>query len=314
MKWGVRVLVAGLTFVTCSLLLNKTALADQVDPNNQENNQTSQVIEQNSEDQNQQDQQNSDDQNNHQVNPNPVLNGFHKKGKVTYYYQNNKITKGFKKINNHWYYFDRNGAMKTGLQHLNRRYTYFDCLGRQHRRSFKTKRAYYWVNKRGIIVGIKNYAHVVCQRPQMPTGCEITAVTMLLNFAGKHVSKYRAARVMHYSKNPNRGFIGSPYKKYPGGYWVAPNGIKSVLQHYLHRAQVMTYASLTAVKNKLLQSHLVVFWMGNFDGFSNHAITLTGFKGKTFYYNDPWTGTKRAISQNRLLYHWRRDGYRALSY
>ena len=116
------------------------------------------------------------------------------------------------------------------------------------------------------------------------------------------------------SSNPNKGFIGSPYKKYPLGYWVAPNGVKPVVKHYLGRAQNMTNCGLPAIKDKLINSHLVVVWVGMFDGLSNHAITLTGYHGKTIYYNDPWTGTKRKIKQEIFATHWALDAHRALSY
>lgn len=116
----------------------------------------------------------------------------------------------------------------------------------------------------------------------MPTGCEITAVTMMINFAGKKVTKQQAAKIMPRSSNPNKGFIGSPYKKYPLGYWVAPNGVKPVVKHYLGKAQNMTNCGLPAIKDKLINSHLVVVWAGMFDGISNHAITLTGYHGKRF--------------------------------
>lgn len=111
-----------------------------------------------------------------------------------------------------------------------------------------------------------------------------------------------------------KGFIGSPYKKYPLGYWVAPNGVKPVVKHYLGKAQNMTNCGLPAIKDKLINSHLVVVWGGMFDGISNHAITLTGYHGKTIYYNDPWTVTKRKIKQEIFVTHWALDAHRALSY
>ncbi|WP_259685275.1 C39 family peptidase [Lactobacillus helveticus] len=152
------------------------------------------------------------------------------------------------------------------------------------------------------------------QLPEMPTGCEITAVTMMINFAGVKVTKQQAAKVMHYSSNPNKGFVDSTYKKWPGGYWVAPNGIKSVVKHYLGTSQVMTGASMTSIKKKLLRSHCVVMWVGMFDGISNHAITLTGYHNGLIYFMDPWTGTKRSIKESTLKVHWALDAHRALSY
>lgn len=150
-------------------------------------------------------------------------------------------------------------------------YSYFDQLGKRRMKNTSTKKAYYWINKKGQITGIKNNAKVICQRPQMPTGCEITAVTMMLNFAGKKVSKYQAAKVMPRSSNPNKGFVGSPYKKFPLGFWVAPGGVKPVVQHYLGKSKIMTNCSINAIKQKLLRSHLVVVWVGMFDGISNHG-------------------------------------------
>lgn len=245
-----------------------------------------------------------------------AVSGWAKQKSKVYYYVNNKPITGYHKISKDWYLFDKHGVMKTGVQNVSKKrdYAYFDQNGKQRKKNTKTRKAYYWINKSGKITGIKNNAKVICQRPQMPTGCEITAVTMMVNFAGKKVTKYQAAKVMHYSKNPNKGFIGSPYKKWPLGYWVAPNGIKSVVKHYLGKSQVMTKASMSAIKNKLLHSHLVVAWVGMFDGISNHAIALTGYHNGRIYYNDPWTGTKRSISEKRFKLHWKLDAYRALSY
>ncbi|MDB6241726.1 C39 family peptidase [Lactobacillus amylovorus] len=233
-----------------------------------------------------------------------------------YYLVNNKPTKGLKQIDKNWYLFDKNGAMLTKVRKIPKQsnYGYFGQDGKRKFKNTKTSRTYYWINKSGSITGIKNYAKVICQRPEMPTGCEITAVTMMINFAGKNITKDQAAKIMPRSLNPNKGFIGSPYKKFPLGFWVAPNGVKPVVKHYLGTATNMTGCSIAAIKKKLIRSHLVVAWVGWFDGFSNHAIALTGYHGNTLYYNDPWTGTKRSMSVATFQRHWALDGHRALSY
>lgn len=234
----------------------------------------------------------------------------------TIYIKNGTPVKGLQKIDNNWYLFDKNGVRLKGAQKIpsTKYYSYFDNSGKRRNQNTSTKKAYYWINKKGQITGIKNNAHAICQLPEMPTGCEITAVTMMLNFSGKKVSKTQAAKVMPRSSNPNKGFVGSPYKKFPLGFWVAPGGVKPVVQHYLGKAQIMTNCKIDSIKQKLLQSHLVVVWVGLFDGISNHAITLTGFHGNTLYYNDPWTGTKRKISLAKFKIHWALDGHRAISY
>lgn len=233
-----------------------------------------------------------------------------------YYLKNNKPVKGLKKIDNSWYLFNKNGKMLTNVHKIphQNNYGYFAKDGKRKFSNTSTGKAYYWINKTGNITGIKNNAKVISQLPEMPTGCEITAVTMMINFAGKNITKQQAAKIMPRSGNPNRGFVGNPYRKYPYGYWVAPNGVKPVVKHYLGTALNMTNCSLTAIKRKLIYSHLVVIWVGDFDGISNHAIALTGYHNKTWYYNDPWTGTKRSMRESTLLNHWSKDKYRALSY
>lgn len=233
-----------------------------------------------------------------------------------YYLINNKPVKGLRNINRSWYLFDKKGVMLTGVRKIPKKssYGYFSQDGKRRFNNTNSSKSFYWINKSGSITGIKNNAKVICQRPQMPTGCEITAVTMMVNFAGKKVTKDQAAKIMPRSYNPNKGFIGSPYRKFPLGFWVAPNGIKPVVQHYLGTSVNMTNCSLNAIKRKLIRSHLVVAWVGWFDGFSNHAITLTGYHENTLYYNDPWTGTQRSMSIATFKRHWAMDGHRALSY
>lgn len=232
-----------------------------------------------------QDSGNKQNQTNQNSNNTPVKNnnGWKTVNGNTYYLKNGSATKGLKKINGYWYLFNKNGIMLKDVRKIphTKHCSYFDQSGRRRMKNTSTKKAYYWINIKGQITGIKNNAKVICQRPQMPTGCEITAVTMMLNFAGKKVSKYQAAKVMPRSSNPNKGFVGSPYKKFPLGFWVAPGGVKPVVQHYLGKSKIMTNCSINAIKQKLLRSHLVVVWVGMFDGISNHAITLTGYHGNT---------------------------------
>ncbi|WEV41031.1 C39 family peptidase [Lactobacillus sp. ESL0684] len=241
--------------------------------------------------------------------------GWVKVGKKTYYYKSGHLVKGLVKIGNFNYLFDKKGQMLTGVRKTphQENYSYYRANGRRSEKSISTKKAHYWI-KQGKITGIKNQAKVISQKPELPTGCEMTAVTMMLNFAGVKVSKLTVAKKTPRSNNPNRGFIGSPYKEYPAGYWVAPDGIKGVVKHYLGKASVMSGKSLKSIKKKLLRSHLVVVWVKGIDGLANHALTLTGYHKSKLYYNDPWTGKKSSISEKKFMPHWRGDGLRALSY
>lgn len=282
---------------------------------NQDQNQTNQNSQSNQNDQSSQQTQPSNS-NNQTKTEKQTKNGWTIQNGKNYYLVNNIPVKGLKKISQDWYLFDKNGIMLKDVRKIPNKtvYGYFDQNGKRKFRNTNTKKAYYWINKSGTITGIKNHAKTICQRPQMPTGCEITAVTMMINFAGKKITKGQAAKVMPRSLNPNKGFIGSPYRKFPLGFWVAPNGVKPVVQHYLGTAVNMTNCSIAAIKRKLLRSHLVVAWVGWFDHFSNHAVALTGYHGNTLYYNDPWTGTRRSMNIATFKRHWAQDGHRALSY
>ena len=244
-----------------------------------------------------------------------IKQGWIKRGKKKYFYKNNRKVKGLVKIKKYHYLFNKHGVLLNGLRKTPHKstYSYYQPSGKRSEKSVSTRKAYYWI-KKGVVKGIKNYAKCISQRPELPTGCEMTAVTMMINFAGKKVSKLKIANETPRSSNPNKGFIGSPYKVYPAGYWVAPGGLKGVVKKYLGKAKIMTSCGLSAIKNKLLHSHLVVVWVNGMDGFSNHALTLTGYHNQQLYYNDPWTGAKAQINSATFTSYWSRDGYRALSY
>lgn len=179
------------------------------------------------------------------------------------------------------------GAQTTGLKTI-----YYDAMGN--------------------MVGVFNNAEVICQNPELPTGCEMTAVTMMLRYAGVNINKFQVAAETPRSSNGDYGFVGNPYS--PSGWWVFPTGIVPVVQRNLGTSQVMTGSSLQAIKDKLNIGHLVVVWMANMNGFVNHAITLTGYNNNGFFYNNPWTGQKEAMSYGEFYGHWNADAQRALSY
>lgn len=179
------------------------------------------------------------------------------------------------------------GAQTTGLKTV-----YYDALGN--------------------VVGVFNNAEVICQNPELPTGCEMTAVTMMLRYAGVNINKFQVAAETPRSSNGDYGFVGNPYS--PSGWWVFPTGIAPVVQRHLGTSQVMTGSPLQAIKDKLNIGHLVVVWMANMNGFVNHAITLTGYNNDGFFYNNPWTGRKEAMSYGEFYSHWNADAQRTLSY
>lgn len=154
---------------------------------------------------------------------------------------------------------------------------------------------------------------VISQLPELPTGCEITAVTMMLRYKGANVTKDKLAEEMPRATNgdPNTGFIGSPYSK--SGATIYPPALMKLVKHYAGSAINLTGASTDKLKDYLSSDHPVVIW-GTYDGFTYHALTLTGYSKNGFYYNDPWTGTKRWMNNKQMMVHWNALEQRALSY
>ncbi|AMV64142.1 Hypothetical protein ADU71_0219 [Pediococcus damnosus] len=164
-----------------------------------------------------------------------------------------------------------------------------------------------------VILNVKR----ISQNPQLPTGCEITAVTMMVNYAGAKVSKMKLAKEMPRTKtkNGNKGFVGSPYSKY--GWWIYPPALMKTVKKYTKSAINMTGASFDAIKKQINKKHPVVVWLSGYGGIStkiNHAITIIGYSASLVYFNDPWTGKRLSMSIDKLHSYRKRDAYRAISY
>lgn len=170
-----------------------------------------------------------------------------------------------------------------------------------------------WIHRNGTV---KSYRWLniplIAQRPELPTGCEITATTMMLQYAGAKVTKLSLAKEMPRSSNPNKGFVGSPYRR--SGWWIYPKGLMKTVKHHLGSAKNMTGDSFKKMKAQINQGHPVVIWVAGVDGFVNHAITLSGYSSTRAYYNDPWTKRKTSMTLASLHKHRKHDAYRALSY
>ncbi|OTA75193.1 N-acetylmuramoyl-L-alanine amidase [Limosilactobacillus reuteri] len=167
-------------------------------------------------------------------------------------------------------------------------------------------------NDNGQIVAVYNDVEVISQLPELPTGCEITAVTMMLRYAGYDVNKVQLANIMPRSNNGDYGFVGNPFS--PSGWWIFPTGIAPVVDRFVGHHEIMTGASMQRIQDKLKQGHLVVAWVANVNGFVNHALALTGYDAGRLFYNNPWTGRKESMTYGEFYQHWNADRQRAISY
>ncbi|WP_251552029.1 C39 family peptidase [Neobacillus muris] len=155
---------------------------------------------------------------------------------------------------------------------------------------------------------------LICQRPELPTGCEITAVTMMLQYKGAQVDKLTLADAMPRDpENPEWGYVGDPFTD--DGWTVYPAALLDLVKTYAGSS-----VNLTGMSNQELEKHLarnkpIVVWVGPIHGFTVHALVLTGFDEEHYHYNDCWTNEKNVkISKTQFNQIWQNQNKRAISY
>lgn len=190
------------------------------------------------------------------------------------------------------------------------------------------------VIKKGDLVKIMNVP-LINQYPELPTGCEVTALTMLLQYNGVSIRKTTVADdlpkvSLPYYKNgvkvgphPNQGFIGTPYSKVSYGVYAEP--ILKLINKYLPgRVEDLRGKPLEELLRRIDEGRPVMIWgtigMENIsysqswvtsDGQlfkwpnGEHAVIIVGYDEKYIYINDPYSGKekkyKRDIINNRYV-------------
>lgn len=169
-------------------------------------------------------------------------------------------------------------------------------------------------------------APVINQLPELPRGCEVTSLAMLLQYANISVDKMTLAKEIKkdttaykvsggkvYFGHPNDGFVGSMYSKELPGLGVYHKPIKELAEKYLpgqiedltgspfndlkiHLSDKRPVWVITNTSFKKLSSHQFVTWHtpnGVLDiTYKEHSVLLTGFDKEYVYFNDPLTGEK----------------------
>ena len=152
---------------------------------------------------------------------------------------------------------------------------------------------------------------LIAQRPELPNGCEITAVTMMLQYAGAKVSKMEMAREMPRSSNPNYGYIGQPWDG--TGITIFPPALMNLVEKYAGTAKNLTGQNFDAIKYQINIGHPVVTW-NTLHGFPYHALVVTGYDANNVYYNDCWTNQTTQMGINQFISNWNTQKRRAISY
>lgn len=169
---------------------------------------------------------------------------------------------------------------------------------------------------------------VVLQNPTFPHGCEITALTSVLNFYGKNVSKElmeetylpkedfkRTADGKWYGPDPAKKFAGDPADEQDGTYAFAPV-IEKAAKAYLKKDQssiqvenlagatkkqilskvqkgipVITWVTLDLSKPKMKDGWMITGTTNKIQMYRNlHVVVITGYDGGKVIVMDPLKG------------------------
>jgi uncharacterized protein YvpB len=190
-------------------------------------------------------------------------------------------------------------------------------------------------------------APIYRQHPELPSGCEITSLSMLLNFAGVAKSKMDLLPDMprdttplklnrdgtpSFWGNPNEGFVGEITGK-ARGFGIYHGALFKLLKANLPNAVDLTQSSFETLELKLSEGIPSVVWTtidfkvpakwvtwdtptGPIETtFMEHAVLLVGYDDEYIYVNDPWTGkAKFPVKREQFLETWEAMGKQALSY
>ncbi|KIL41207.1 hypothetical protein SD70_09110 [Gordoniibacillus kamchatkensis] len=190
-------------------------------------------------------------------------------------------------------------------------------------------------------------APVIKQYPELPSGCEVTSLAMLLQYAGISKTKLELADEMKkdetpirfdgkggiaYWGNPHTGFVGDVTGK-SRGFGIYHEALLPLLQTYIPGAVDLTGKPFELLQKQVEQGFPVIVWNTidyampakwvEWDSpagrvkttFAEHAVLLVGYDEQNVYVNDPILGEKgTAIDKAQFLATWEAMGKQALSY
>lgn len=184
---------------------------------------------------------------------------------------------------------------------------------------------------------------VLSQFPNLPTGCEATGLTMLLNFFGTDLTKEQVASMQPsgpniyrtngnlYGSDPTKEFIGSPYDNHSFGIYHQPF-LPIIEAYYPGRSENMSGGTPADLYRTIDSGRPVLVWASvNMmpvtpgiswileDGTSfqwkngNHALLLVGYTDNQVIMNDPWTGREEYYNKSIFEERWTAMGKQAIT-
>ncbi|MFC5774951.1 C39 family peptidase [Ectobacillus antri] len=192
-------------------------------------------------------------------------------------------------------------------------------------------------------------APLISQMPELPRGCEVTSLAMLLQYKGISVTKMQLAKEIRkdptpyqrrnnvvYFGHPNYGFVGSMYSFKQPGFGVFHKPVYNLANRYLSgQALDLTGSSFEVIKEHLSQQKPV--WVINTSTFASvpqrfwqtwqtpqgtvsitykeHSVLVTGYDETYIYFNDPLANIKnRKALASSFIAGWEQYGRQAITY
>lgn len=190
-------------------------------------------------------------------------------------------------------------------------------------------------------------APVIRQNPELPAGCEITSLAMMLQYYGISKNKvdlvsemktdstpirFGSNGTIQYWGNPNVGFVGDITHKNIG-FGIFHGAIYPLLHKYIPSAADLTGQPYEKLEDQIIKGFPVMIWTTiDFQApkkwvewdtpigplrttFSEHAVLLTGFDVNSVFVNDPLSGQKNLkVDKKQFVATWEIMGKQALSY
>ncbi len=189
---------------------------------------------------------------------------------------------------------------------------------------------------------------LISQLPELPRGCEVTSLAMILQFNGVPVDKMTLAEeikkdptpysvvdgVVHFG-NPNDGFVGDMYSFDNPGYGVYNGPVYHLANHYFpNQVLNMTGANFEYIKRSIARGMPV--WViihtrfgtlpkSSFETwqtptgmisitYHQHSVVVTGYDQDYIYFNDPLTNERsRPVLIHRFVEAWEQMGSQAIT-
>lgn len=206
-----------------------------------------------------------------------------------------------------------------------------------------------WKRNNTVRNEVKLDIKVVNQYPELPRGCEVTSLSMLLSSQNINVDKMTLAKevVKNNEKhekidvniimgNPNKGFVGNMYrlgeygygvyhkpiyelfKKYSGDNAVDISGLEFDDFYYFIDSGSPVWVITNTTFKKLGENNYNII---NIDGeelivtYKEHSVIVTGYDNENIYINDPLKYSQNIkLNKHDFIEAWEQMGRQAITY